>query len=312
MSNDRPAILDGVDVFAVLGVEVQEDVDVAEAKRGLRRIFLKRAKECHPDKQTASGKSSDKNLEFARLKAAFDYLQNDEIFNTLYNRVLHQRRAERLQKERNKGIAAKQSAHLDALLRREKAAAEAAAARESKAYNDKHAEYQAHYSDVSEGFATTCVQPDASIQGHGTLIVAARTMKIANESEINCLLLSDHFPKAFSNFGMLRVDPIDIVSSNPEEVNVKVGVIIFESHEHALKALLYYRNNRTKFRPDLYALALGPQGSAVKAKEAYNGEGSTLDEMESVILKRLRQAVCLWVKKSLYTVQAAKKRRTLN
>ncbi|KAK1445141.1 hypothetical protein BgAZ_110470 [Babesia gibsoni] len=297
MADEKPSILSGVDVFAILGVDVREDVDAAEARRGLRRIFLKRAKECHPDKQKDAKQSSDTNLEFARLKAAFDYLQNEEVFNTLYNRVLHQIRSDRARKERSKGIAAKQSQHLEELLKREQQAASATAREQEsyyKPYPDKpsYKEYQVDASDVYEGYAEATAQK-AGFQGRGILIVAARTMKIANESEINCLLLSDHFKKVFANFGVISVDPIDVFPANADEVNVKVGMITFESHEHALKALLYYRNNRNKFRRDLYALALGPQGTATKEKHSGSQEGSTLEDMESVILKRMRQAVSL-------------------
>ncbi|GFE53525.1 cell cycle control protein, putative [Babesia ovis] len=293
MSEDLPAILEGVDLLAILGVEVVEGADISEIKRGLRRTFLKRAKECHPDKQKSTTGGSDSSLAFARLKAAFDYLQADGVFNTLYNRALHQRRAEKARKERAHGIAAKQSAHLDALLRREQAAAAAAAAArrgppgtDSTSDSARSRTYTPTYDDIFEASATSTVDTSSC---QGILYVAARTMKIANESEVNCLLLSDHFSKMFSHFGLVKVEPIDIEDAGVDAVNVKIGILTFESHEHALKALLHYRNNRASFRCDLYALALGPQSGP--AKPAATGDyPDSLDEMETTVLRRLRQA----------------------
>ncbi|GIX61105.1 DnaJ protein, putative [Babesia caballi] len=294
MTEELPAILAGVDLLAVLGVEVVEGADVAELKRGLRRTFLKRAKECHPDKRNPAGKGADTSLEFARLKAAFDHLQRDGVFNALYNRALHQRRAERARKERSQGIAAKQSAHLHALLRREQEAAAAAAASRPGPYGDRgpdgrrESSYQTFYSDVFSDDSPESRADECSAQG--VLFVAARTMKIANESEINILLLSDHFSQMFHNYGLLSVEPVDIEDAGPDAVNVKVGILTFQSHEHALKALLHYRNNRSNFRVDLYALALGPQAAAAGPKGGGDDEES-LDDMEAAVLRRFRQAV---------------------
>ncbi|CDR97403.1 hypothetical protein, conserved [Babesia bigemina] len=292
--DELPAVLQGVDLLAVLGVEVVEDADVAELRRGLRRTFLRRAKECHPDKQKPGSKGSDTSLEFARLKAAFDYLQRDDVFATLYNRALHKKREEKARKERTKGISAKQAAHLDALLRREREAAEAAAARREQFHPEKPSQrgFQASYEDMFDAHAASSSQAGPASQ-QGMLFVAARTMKIANEAELNCLLLSDHFSNMFANFGLLRVQPIDITETAADAVNVKVGILVFQSHEHALKALLHYRKHRSNFRCDLYALALKPQGDPAASAASADGasaESESLEDMEALVLSRLRQA----------------------
>nr|BAN64203.1 hypothetical protein [Babesia bovis] len=286
MSEDLPSILKGVDLLSVLGVEVVEGVSISDVKRDLRRLFLKRAKECHPDKQKSTDGGSDSSLAFARLKAAFDYIQNDGVFNSLYNRALHKKRAEKARKERATGIAAKQSAHLEALLRREQAAANASR-RDSGVSTPR--DYSSTRSGFNEEYEAFSRPSDDFTSRQGTLFVAARNMRIANESEVNCLLLSDHFTRMFPMFGLVKVEPIDIEDLGPDAINVKIGILTFDTHEHALKALLHYRNHRESFRCDLYALALGPQSFADKPSTSTDNSES-LDELESTVFRRLRQA----------------------
>lgn len=282
--DDLPSILQGVDTLLLLGVNVSEEVDVEEARGTLRRLFLQKAKKFHPDKQKKiTVKNEAVNLEFVKLKAAFDYLQTGSNFKILYTQSLNEIIAKKRRSERSKEIASKQATYLDALLKRERDVLDRKAHSNIKHDGDtskKRKEYQ-HYS--SEFFADSTKKND---HGSVELVIAAKTMQIARNSEVNCLLLSDHFPILFENYGLVSVEPLDAIET--EDRNVRIGKIVFESHEQAIRALLYYRANKQKFRCDLYALAFS-------AKNKSDGDSTpkeiSLDDMEASILSKFKQTL---------------------
>ncbi|EAN32200.1 DnaJ domain protein [Theileria parva strain Muguga] len=281
--DELPSILKGVDVFSLLGIQVDENTDVEEAKKSLRKLFLRKAKKLHPDKQKKDGEHpGDQNdLEFVRIKAAFDFLQTKNNFSLLYNKTLSELRAKRRRLERSKDISSKQATYLDSLLKREKEAFEKRAQEQKKSTKSDHEEHEDKnfYDDVFVSFQREAKEADLSL---GQLIVAAKTLEIANGSEINCLLLSSHFPTLFDNYGLLRVEPLEVIDTRVDK-NIKVGKIIFKTKEHALRALLHYRNNRIRFRCDLYALALGKDEPLEPKLDDENFEA-----YEASVLKRFR------------------------
>ncbi|UKK02981.2 hypothetical protein MACK_003083 [Theileria orientalis] len=281
--DEVPSILQGVDIFALLDIKVDENVDVEESKKNLRRSFLQKARKYHPDKQSKhTGKDEHNDVEFVRIKAAFDYLQTKNNFTLLYNKVLSELRAKRRRLERSKDIATKQASYLDSLLKREKEAQERRTERQREAYGQESSQkYEEDYYD--EIFASTQRQQRELDPSLGQLIVAAKTQEIANGSEINCLLMSSHFPTLFDNYGLVSVEPLEFIDTQAEK-NVRIGKIYFTSEEHAVRALLHYRSNRAKFRCDLYALALGKDEPALRAVN----ETEAFERYEELVLRRFR------------------------
>ncbi|XP_953476.1 uncharacterized protein TA11260 [Theileria annulata] len=277
--DELPSILKGVDVFSLLEIQVDENIDVEESKKSLRKLFLRKAKKLHPDKQKKDGEQND--LEFVRIKAAFDFLQTKNNFSVLYNQTLAELRAKRRRLERSKDISSKQATYLDSLLKREKEAFEKRAQEQRKSSKSEHDENEdrSYYDYVFGSFQNESKEVELSL---GQLIIAAKTLEIANGSEINCLLLSSHFPRLFDNYGLLRVEPLEVIDTQVDK-NIKIGRIIFRSKEHAMRALLHYRNNRARFRCDLYALALGKNEPLEPKHDEENFE-----MYEASVLKRFR------------------------
>ncbi|KAK2196315.1 bifunctional DnaJ domain/Chaperone J-domain superfamily [Babesia duncani] len=263
---ELPAILVGVDLLETLGVEVEENVTWDVAKLQLRRLFLQGAKRSHPDKQTSTGDSST-NVAFARLKAAYDFLQSGSNFEHIYQKAQTRLKAEKLRKQRSKGIAAQQATYLDALLEREKRA---------QFQEHKKRKADAYYKQAQE-------EQEQHDQDYGVLIVAAKTLDIALSSQLNILLLSSHFMDLFQGYGIVQIEPLENIHEH-QSTNIPVAKAFFTSHQHAIKALLYYRNSRQKFRCDLYALALGSRESHPEPKAST----TSLQQLEARVFGLIR------------------------
>lgn len=268
-----PSILENCDILGLFGITIDVNANIDELKLNLRRNFLRKAKECHPDKQQHStANKDDLNEQFSRLKAAFDFVQEGDNLNKIVKKAVDKLKADLIRKERSNRLASQQATYLDKLIQREQAATSSQTAQESN-----FQAFKVHYKDVHNHFTPQTAKSDKL----GELLVAAKSIEIANGSELNLLLLGTHFPQLFDNYGLLQVDIFDLV--HVSDGIYRVGRILFTSHEQAIKALLYYRNSRHKFRCDLYALALGNGEANAQVKRT-----KTLEEIEDNVFAKMR------------------------